>query len=242
VTFSGKATFGQARFSGDVRFSKARFSGDVRFNKAVFEDEATFGRAVFGGNAAFDEATFGGGAWFSKATFGGDAWFAGVAFGGNAWFAEVTFEGNAAFDGATFSGDATFDQARFEGDAWFSMARFEQSRQFGPVLADRLGLDDVHFTQPVQIEVSATQLRCRRSRFPGGVQFRLRRARVVLDDTDLAAPSILTGIPRLVSDERPQLLSLRGANVGPPDGPANHAERPCPLGVSGAKVAGECFC
>ena len=66
------------------------------------------------------------------------------------------------------------------------------------------------------------------------MQFGLRWARVVLDDTDLAAPSILAGIPRLSSalaqrewqiarawrrllageiSERPQLVSLRRANV-----------------------------
>jgi hypothetical protein len=67
------------------------------------------------------------------------------------------------------------------------------------------------------------------------VQFRLRWARVVLDDTDLSAPSILSGIPRLASkalvareeriaaawrrllvreiSERPQLLSLQRADV-----------------------------
>ena len=93
----------------------------------------------------------------------------------------------------------------------------------------------MQFAQPVQIEVSTTGVCCRRARFPGGVQFRLRWARVVLDDTDLAAPSILAGIPRLSSEElarreeqiarawqrllageiseQPQLLSLRRANV-----------------------------
>ena len=114
--------------------------------------------------------------------------------------------------------------------------RFEQARQFGPLLVYRgLELDDVQFTQPVQIEASSTGVCCRRARFPGGVQFRLRWARVVLDDADLAAPSILTGIPRLSSEElvrreeqiarawqrllageiseRPQLISVRRANV-----------------------------
>ena len=66
------------------------------------------------------------------------------------------------------------------------------------------------------------------------MQFRLRWARVALDDTDLSAPSVLAGIPRLSSEElarreeqivkvwrrlaceiseRPQQLSLRRANV-----------------------------
>ena len=93
----------------------------------------------------------------------------------------------------------------------------------------------MQFTQLVQIEASATGVCCRRARFPGGVQFRLRWAHVVLDDTDLSAPSLLTGIPRLGSyeqepqeqriarawqrlfagqvSEQPRLLSLRRANV-----------------------------
>jgi hypothetical protein len=33
---------------------------------------------------------------------------------------------------------------------------------------------------------------CRRTRFLGGAQLRVRWAQVVLDDADLAAPSILT--------------------------------------------------
>jgi hypothetical protein len=66
------------------------------------------------------------------------------------------------------------------------------------------------------------------------VQLRLRWARVLLDDADLAAPSIVTGIPRLTDDilgereqhiakawrllneavsEQPRLQSLRRANV-----------------------------
>ena len=124
----------------------------------------------------------------------------------------------------------------FKRDARFDGAMFEQARQFGPLLAYRgLVLDNVQFAQPVRIEVSSTGVCCRRARFPGGVQFRLRWARVVLDDTDLAAPSILAGIPHLSSEElarreeliakawrrvlageiseRPQLLSLRRANV-----------------------------
>jgi hypothetical protein len=62
-------------------------------------------------------------------------------------------------------------------------------------------LDDVRFAQPVQIEASSTGVCCRRARFHGGVQFQLRWARVVLDDADLAAPSILAGIPRLSSED-----------------------------------------
>jgi hypothetical protein len=101
------------------------------------------------------------------------------------------------------------------------------------VLAHRgLNLDAEQFVLPVQIEASTIGLCCRRARFPSGVQFRLRWARVVLDDTDLPAPSLLTGIPLVSSDfteqrivrawerllagqisEQPRLLSLQRANV-----------------------------
>ena len=149
---------------------------------------------------------------------------------------KATFQGDAGFDGATFQGDAYFDGATFQGDAGFNGATFEQARRFGPFLAYRgLRLNDVQFAQPVQIEASTIGVCCHRARFAGGVQFRLRWARVVLDDTDLGAPSILAGIPRLRSDalagpeqriatawqrllaeaisERPRLLSLQRANV-----------------------------
>ena len=95
-----------------------------------------------------------------------------------------------------------FDEATFRGRAWFRGVSFGPTRLLGPVLAHRgLVLDDVQFAQTVQIEVSSTALCCRRARFAGGAQFRLRWARVVLDDTDLSAPSILAGIPRLSSEE-----------------------------------------
>ena len=93
----------------------------------------------------------------------------------------------------------------------------------------------MQFAQPVRIEASTIRMCCRRARFPGGVQFRLRWAGVVLDDTDIPAPSLLTGIPRLASEElasaeqqiardweqehaghvseQPRLLSLQRANV-----------------------------
>jgi hypothetical protein len=200
------------------------FTGDAGFGGATFKCDARFGRATFTGDASFGGATF------------RDAWFYDAAFTGDAMFGKTTFTGDAWFGGATFKRDAWFGGATFKRDARFAEARFEQARQFGPLLASRgLVLDDVQFAQPVQIEASSTGMCCRRAQFRGGVQFRLRWARVVLDDTDLAAPSILAGIPRLADEglarreeqiarawrrllageiaERPQLLSLRRANV-----------------------------
>jgi Pentapeptide repeats (9 copies) len=173
---------------------------------------------------------------FGGATLTGDAGFNGATFTGYPWFDGATFTGDAWFDRATFTGGALFGGATFKRRAGFAGARFEQARQFGPLLAYRgLVLDEVQFAQPVQIEVSSTGMCCRRARFAGGVQFRLRWARVVLDDADLAAPSILAGIPRLSGEElarreeqiarawrrllageiseQPQLVSVRRANV-----------------------------
>jgi uncharacterized protein YjbI with pentapeptide repeats len=217
------------------------------FARATFSYDAQFARATFSDTPWFSVATFSGDVWFSRAVFGGGAQFDGATFSRNVRFDRATLSGNARFDGATFSRDARFDRATFSGEAGFGGAtfkrlagfvavRFEQARQFGPLLAYRgLILDEVQFAQPVQIEVSSTGVCCRRARFAGGVQFRLRWARVVLDDTDLAAPSILAGIPHLSSEklarreeqiarawqrllageiaERPQLVSLRRANV-----------------------------
>ncbi|MFF3113557.1 pentapeptide repeat-containing protein, partial [Kitasatospora sp. NPDC057904] len=197
---------------------------------------ASFSRARFTGNAWFGGARFTGNAWFGGARFTGSARFNVTRFTGNAWFNEARFTGEASFNAARFTGDARFDDAVFRAHGIFVGAWFEQTRQFGPLLAHReLVLDEAQFLQPVQIEVSTIKLSCRRARFPGGVQLRLRWARVVLDDTDFPAPSILTGIPRLAGSrmsaqerrsarawpsllgeeisERPQLLSLRRANV-----------------------------
>jgi hypothetical protein len=220
------------------RFEQATFTGDAQFGEVTFSGDARFGEATFTGLAWFDRATFTGDAWFNQATFTRLAVFGMATFTGDALFDVANFKGPgyAQFGKVTFNGKAWFYRTAFSGDALFGGARFEQARQFGPLLAaGRLELDDVQFAQPVQIEVSAAGLCCRRARFPSGVQFRLRWARVVLDDTDLAAPSILAGIPapseeilagreneiatawqRLPAgelSERPQLVSLQRVNV-----------------------------
>jgi uncharacterized protein YjbI with pentapeptide repeats len=224
VTFSGGAWLGRATFGGDAWFYGATFGGDTRFNNATFAHRAEFGGATFKLRVGFE------GAIFNAADFGN------ATFSGDADFGEVAFSGDAGFDRATFSGGTGFSGAIFKYSAGFADVRFEQARQFGPLLAYRgLVLDGVQFAQSVQIEVSSTGVCCRGARFPGGVQFRLRWARVVLDDTDLAAPSILAGISHLSSEELsrrekqivrawqrrlageisewPQLVSLRRANV-----------------------------
>jgi uncharacterized protein YjbI with pentapeptide repeats len=225
VTFTGYAMFHDATFTGDTAFVGATLTGD-----------AWFVGATFTGDTSFDGATFTGDAWFVGATFKRLARFDEVTFKRPARFDEVIFTGDAGFGKATFTDDAVFDRVTFKRQARFDGAIFEQARQFGPLLAYRgLVLDNVQFAQSVRIEVSTIGLCCRRALFPGGAQFRLRWARVVLDDTNLSSASILAGVPpmgnaalqereeqiarawqRLLAgeiSERPQLLSLRRANV-----------------------------
>ena len=236
ATFSGDVRFSGATFSGDAWFSGATFTGDADFGGVTFRSRAVFGGATFSGNAKFDRTTFTGSAHFGEATFSGRSGFTKATFTSDADFGGVIFANDAWFTGAAFGADAHFYGATFKRGAGFTSVRFQQARFFGPVLAYRgLNLDQVQFAQPVEIEVSSAGVCCRGARFPGGVQFRLRWARVVLDDTDLPSPSILTGIPRLSSEalarregqiarawkrlladeisERPQLVSLRRANV-----------------------------
>jgi Pentapeptide repeats (9 copies) len=214
ATFQGEAGFGGATFQSNAEFDSATFRRDAQFGGATFQHDSTFDSATFQGNAGFDRTTFHHDATFDRTTFQRNAWFDRATFQGGAWFAGATFQGNAGFYRATF----------------------ELAQRVGPLLAYRgLQLNDAQFAQPVQIEASTIGVCCRRARFAGGVQFRLRWARVLLDDADLAAPSIIAGIPRLTGDllaereqriakawqrllggavsEQPRLLSLRRANV-----------------------------
>lgn len=189
----------------DVTFEKATFHGWLWFGEVIFQGHALFTDATFQGYATFLGTTFQGGATFDNATFQGDATFLGPTFQGDALFKEATFQGDVAFLGTTFQGRALFDEATFQGDArfdwaifqgdgvWFKEATFEQARRLGPMLVHRqLVFDQAVFKQRVQIEASAAMVCCRGARFQVGVQLRLRWAQVVLDDADLAAPSILT--------------------------------------------------
>ena len=246
ATFTGPTWFDWTTFTGGAFFGEATFTGPVFFTGTTFTGAALFRVATFTGDASFSGATFRSDAWFGGATFGGDASFSGATFKRSGEFLRATFRGAAYFERAIFTGDAKFDWATIDGAAnfvqvtfkrlaWFGGVMFEQARQFGPLLAYRgLVLDDVRFAQPVRIEVSTIGLCCRRALFPGGAQFRLRWARVVLDDANFPSPSILSGVPPMANplqerekriarswqrllageiSERPQLLSLRRANV-----------------------------
>jgi hypothetical protein len=123
----------------------------------------------------------------------------------------------------------------------FRRARFEQAHQLGPLLVySALLLNAAHFAQLVHIEASARGLNCHRTRFPAGVQFRLRGAQIALDGADLSSPSILVGIAAL-SDarlaRREQRLVQAVRRLAPPAA-VELSARPRLLSVQGANVAG----
>jgi hypothetical protein len=252
ATFQGDAGFWGATFQGDAEFGVAKFQGDAAFRGATFQGDAKFYGATFQGNALFAGATVKGKAWFDEATFQGDALFAGVTFRGNAgfhratvegdaWFDWVTFRGKAEFGAVTFQGDTAFVGATFRRDAEFLDTRLEQARQLGPLLVcDVLRLDAAYFVQPIQIEVSTRGLSCQRTRFPAGVQLRLRGAQIVLDDADLSGPSILVGTAalsdaRLARREQRLIQAVRRLA---PQAAVDLSARPRLLSVQGANVAG----
>jgi uncharacterized protein YjbI with pentapeptide repeats len=235
ATFTAGASFDGATFTGWAGFSNATFTGGgASFGGATFKGPVRFVGTTFTGDAWFSRATFTGDdvSSFSGATFTGDSRFDRATFTGDTRFDRATFTGDARFSDATFEGDARFSDATFEGIASFDRTTFERARQLGPMLVrESLVLDGASFRERVQIELSAAVLSCERARFLGGVQLRVRWALVVLDGADLAAPSVLNGarpfvdldegdLPRVAesawpvdSDDTPQLLSVRGADV-----------------------------
>jgi hypothetical protein len=191
--------------------------------------------------ARFDQATFQGIAGFVQATFQGDAQFDLTTFRSDAQFDLATFQGLALFGEATFQGDAGFLGAIARRDARFVKAKFEQARQLGPLLVyGLLRLDGAHFAQLSLIEASSRGLSCQRTRFPAGVQFRLRGAQVVLDGADLPSPSLMTGIDalsdsQLAHRERRLVQAMRRLA---PAATEEYSERPRLLSVQGANLAG----
>jgi uncharacterized protein YjbI with pentapeptide repeats len=246
ATFQSDARFERATFQGEAWFDRATFQGAADFTRATFQDIARFGydgatfqaiavfrKTTFKGDAGFDMVTFQGNAWFDRAVFQGDALFHVVTFQWMAVFREATFHRYVGFRAATFQSDAQFAGAIFQGYALFDKATFQQARQLGPMLVRKsLLLRQAVFHQRAQIEIAAAAVCCQQARFPAGVQLRVRWAQIVLDDADLAAPSILTGAstfqeveegrwaralarlePAGARASRPRLLSVRRGDV-----------------------------
>jgi uncharacterized protein YjbI with pentapeptide repeats len=234
----GVAWFVDATFQRDVAFGQAMFletsplRGGPLFTGATFQGDAWFQQTTFRGNVLFDGATFQGDARFQRTTFRGDVLFDRATFQGDASFTSATFLGRTSFRRATFQRESQFRAAFFQHDAGFQEASFQRSQQLGPMLVRKsLMLDQAVFQERTQIEVDANAVCCQRTQFLKGVQLRVRWAQVVLDDADLAAPSILMGgasssrldktrwaraWKRLRVDPvqgRPRLVSLRRADV-----------------------------
>jgi hypothetical protein len=83
-------------------------------------------------------------------------------------------------------------------------------------------LDDTAFSAHVDLTVDAGEVSARRATFHDGAHLRVARADVILEDADFVRRSTLS---RLIaghflerfatSDERPRLLTIRGAHVAP---------------------------
>ena len=228
ATFKNDAGFDEVTFGGNAVFPEATFNGDAKFRQAAFKDGAWFAGATFKSGAVFSEATFKNSTRFSYVTFKRGAQFDRATFDTATDFSKATFQGRTEFSGATFDGNAEFGQATFKGAASFARARFKDSAVFPDatfmgdipelrlMVEGTLDLDQVQSASPIRIQATAAMLACRGARFPGGVRLGVRRAFIRLDDSDLSAPSLLTGSALFSSDpaeEQPKLLSLQGANV-----------------------------
>lgn len=227
VTFPS-VSFQGATFNDFAGFEEAVVAGGA-FTAATFQSTAHFGGATFGGTASFERSRFEAAAVFNGATFEGTASFSEARFGGIAAF-RAKFGGNGDFHEANFGGVAGFDGARFDRDAIFRRATLERAQDFGPALAlGSLVFDDAEFLSKIDIEVSASNLSCARAKFREGSNLRVRWAEVNFEETDFDSPTVLVqgrsasfDDSKLNEDQpdhprrtvRPQVLSLRGANVG----------------------------
>jgi uncharacterized protein YjbI with pentapeptide repeats len=240
ATFQDTVVFGGAAFQGGAWFNGVTFQGGAGFDGVSFYGEAVFDKAAFQRIAGFGGAAFYRTAWFGGAAFQRDAGFGGAAFQRDAGFTGAAFQGDARFDGAAFQHDARFDGVTFQGDAGFDRATFQQAREVGPMLVRKsLLLDRAVFHDRAQLEVAAAMVCCRGGRFLAGVQLRVRWAQVVLDDADLAAPAILTGVPAFEGLEDDPLARWW------PDGPGGPPRAPgqpwvaslCRADIAGLAIA-----
>ena len=148
-------------------------------------------------NARFEDATLEG------STVRVLADFAGATFAGAAGFHGARFE-DATFVNAIFGGGASFSDASFEGRAEFTGAHLERDRDFGPVRAgEALALDGDRIRRGSGSWRSASTFDCSRAQFRRGADIFVRRAAIVLDDADFAAPSMLAPWRDPVRGEEP---------------------------------------
>jgi uncharacterized protein YjbI with pentapeptide repeats len=226
ATFKGKALFDRATFKRDAGFNRATFKRDAGFNRATFKGDAGFDRATFKRDAAFNRATFKGDAGFDRATFKGETVFGDSTFEGETRFGGATFERDAMFGDSTFEGETRFGGATFEGDALFERATFERASSFGPLVCrGRVTLMAAVFAVAVTLEIVASRVDFRRTRWASTAALRLRYAVVDLSDAVLEFPvSVAAHAPFDASGEHAldesglveapvRVASLRGVNA-----------------------------
>jgi uncharacterized protein YjbI with pentapeptide repeats len=221
--FLHDARFTWTTFDADARFAGQVFSGPARFRGAHFRRVATFTRGRFDGSVDFNSARFDGDAGFNGTIFKRHAHFSGTTFSGVARFDEATFESSARFANAVFEDATSFRDARVAEDVRCHRAQFKQTRSIGPLrIGGAFVLDDTSFGAHVDVTADAGELSARRTTFHDGAHLRVARANVVLEDADFVRRSMLSRLiaghlpERLAtSDERPRLLTLRGAHVAP---------------------------
>jgi uncharacterized protein YjbI with pentapeptide repeats len=193
---------------------------------------AEFGEATFEKDAGFHGATFEGLARFTEAAFVGFAEFGQTSFAKDARFRATKFKDVARFSEATFAGFAEFGHATVAKDARFRAATFERAG-IGPLIAKELVLDGAVFRQRPELEVATVYLSCHETRFLDGAYFRLRWAKVVLEDADFAGPSILTGAPDFKDEQFRQTESEQVKNW-----PSDLSDEPCIVSLRRSNVGG----
>jgi uncharacterized protein YjbI with pentapeptide repeats len=228
TVFNGEAQFGAATFDVLAWFHGVTFRYHADFKGVAF-DLAWFDKATFKDSANFDEVTVNRVAGFRGTAFRGIARFIGARFNGLTTFDKAIFTREAVFLFTEFSG-AWFRQTTFYDKAMFVGASFKEGRHLGPmVVGKELNLDGAVFSKRVSVEIAAAACSCRGTQFLAEVEFRVRWAHLVLDDTGFAAPSLLIGVapfnhiderqfarawagldrPSGIQDARPRLLSLQ---------------------------------
>ncbi|SED69472.1 Pentapeptide repeat-containing protein [Streptomyces sp. 3213] len=189
VQFKGYAAFGNLKFRSIARFEKAKFLNSATFVRTVFSHEAQFEAASFARSVRFSEAIFTKQADFSQVTFQDRTSFGGASFEGRVKFSGCSFVGQSEFNKAKFSSEVKFEGVNFRGDVSFVESLFEKLSHFGPVTCN--GMVDLSFAvleSPVTLEIAASRLDCRRTRFEATATLRLRYSAVDLSDAVLGKP------------------------------------------------------
>ncbi|WNV83716.1 pentapeptide repeat-containing protein [Umezawaea sp. Da 62-37] len=217
--FAGYVDFSGAVFFGAAKFTDSTFTRGAGFVNATFaRGDASFDGVMFNGNVKFLNAKFERSALFKGATFFGSAWFIDTKFMGDAGFNRVKFNEDVGFNRATFARDARFGRAEFARGLWvddatfarvadFSRAVFTSATKFGPVIAESVALDEALFVKRVVAEVEAGWVSTQGTRFDGGVELRVRQARLWLRRTSFGASS---SVSRAVAPFTPAINEKSG--------------------------------